>query len=56
MIIQCCKCRVFLGHKEPLNNLSITHSLCDKCSKEYHKKMDIDELMKRLDEPPKPKS
>ncbi len=31
MIRQCCKCRVIMGEKEPIEDTSVTHGLCAAC-------------------------
>ena len=35
MLIQCGWCDKNMGEKEPLENKSITHGICDKCFKKY---------------------
>ena len=33
MIIQCGWCNKLLGEKEPFQNMSITHTICEICQK-----------------------
>jgi len=38
MIIECCKCKKYMGIKKPYDNYSITSTYCWKCEKiEYFK-------------------
>lgn len=40
MFIQCCYCQKDMGEKEPLEDHSTSHGICDDCFKEELEKLD----------------
>jgi hypothetical protein len=40
MIIECCKCKKYMGIKEPYGNYSVTSTYCWKCEKIEYLKLD----------------
>ena len=41
MYVRCCRCQIFIGEKEPYNDLETTHTYCPLCLEEEKKTIEI---------------